>query len=274
MFLSSSIGKYSKVEYGTQILTSTQNLQLAGNSLTRPDTLNTPVKGKEFEVVWDATGLSNSVQLILLRGPGENIAFAGYISQDVPNTGSYKWTPPCSLETDTTHYGMMIVDNASCKFQWSSQFGMADGPTCASSVPSRPSTMTKSPSQSKTSAYEPSHKPTDKPSHKPSTSYGDDKPSHSYTKPSHPEASADCEDGDDKPSKPSASALSGGSPWGSAGVGPWGPPANGTGYSPAPTGGAASASSTYTPLQSNDGARFSMSIFGAAAALAAALFVL
>jgi len=251
-------------------------LNLPGNSLTRPDSANTPIKGQEFEVVWDATGLSNSIQLILLRGPGENIAFAGYITQDAPNTGSYKWTPPCSLETDTTHYGMMIVDNASCKFQWSTQFGMADGPTCGATVsstsgPSKPSsTLTKAASHSKTYEHEPSGKPT-----KPSKSYDDgDKPTHSYTKPPHSQPSEDCEEGDDKPvSKPSAPA--GGSPWGppGAGVGPWGPPAgNGTNYGPAPTG--AYPSSTYTPLQSNDGARFGMSMFGAAAALAAAFFVL
>jgi len=119
--------------------------QLAGNAVTRPDLTHFPTIGEPFDIVWDATGLSSTVSLMLLRGPGENILFLENIVTGTANTGTFSWTPEDTLTPDTTHYGIILFDDATCSYQFTSQFGINAGAgtkssTSTSSAPTSSST--------------------------------------------------------------------------------------------------------------------------------------
>jgi hypothetical protein len=232
--------------------------QLPGNSVTRPDTLNPATRGVAGDIVWDATGLGDTVTLILLRGPGNNIQYLDTIVSGAPNTGAYSWTPSFSYEADTTHYGIMMINDADCKFQWSSQFGInaGDAPSTSSSV--APSTSTsEAPVSSTTATY--------------TKTRSRHEESSTTKRPQPPSPSDDCDDeeGGDYPKPPKTWSSYGG------GQGPWGPPKNGTKTSIHwATGTGAYPSSTYKPIQANDATSFGMSFVGAAGALAAAIMLL
>jgi hypothetical protein len=96
---------------------------------------------KPFTISWQPT-TSNSVSFVLLRGPAENIKPLATIVTGIANSGSFVWTPSSSLEADTTHYGLQIIDDVTGQFQYSNQFGISKGPECngvvASSAVSTP----------------------------------------------------------------------------------------------------------------------------------------
>jgi len=213
--------------------------QLPGNSVTRPDVNDPATIGQPFDIIWDATGLSSSVSLILLRGPSTNIQYLETIVSGAPNTGTYSWTPESSLEPDTTHYGIMLQDDATCLFQWSTQFGLNPGSgSSSSSVP--PTSSTTATSASKTGSQPPAS----------------------------PTTTASSKGSSDQPPPPPKTWSTGyGGSWGSNST------STSTYWLPAGTG-APTASGTYKPLPSNDAGRFGMSFVGAAAALAAALMLL
>jgi len=105
-----------------------------GNPINRPLTEIVPAC-KEFNILWQPT-TPNSVSLVLLRGPAENIKPLATIVTGITNSGSYKWTPSSSLEADTTHYGLQIIDDVTGQFQYSNQFGISKGPECNGVAPS------------------------------------------------------------------------------------------------------------------------------------------
>lgn len=183
--------------------------QLTGNSVTRPDTVNPATIGSPFSIVWDATGLSSSVSLILLRGPGENIQFLEYIVQGAPNTGSYTWTPESSLTPDTTHYGIMMIDEADCKFQWSSQFGLNPGSGVISSSVAPTSSALPPPPASTSSAIPPppASSSTTCDEEGPSPPTGSAHPHSSYSKGSHPPPPAPTESCDEEGPAPPTGHL-------------------------------------------------------------------
>ena len=89
---------------------------------------------KEFTIQWQPT-TPNSVSLVLLRGPAENIKPLSTIVTGITNSGSFKWTPSSGLEADTTHYGLQIIDDVTGQFQYSNQFGISKG-NCEEAVSS------------------------------------------------------------------------------------------------------------------------------------------
>jgi hypothetical protein len=105
-----------------------------GNPITRPLTEIVPAC-KEFTISWQPT-TPNSVSLVLLRGPAENIKPLSTIVTGITNSGSFKWTPSSGLEADTTHYGLQIIDDVTGQFQYSNQFGISKGPECNGVSPS------------------------------------------------------------------------------------------------------------------------------------------
>jgi hypothetical protein len=111
-----------------------------GNPITRPLTEIVPAC-KAFTITWQPT-TPNSVSLVLLRGPAENIKPLATIVTGISNSGSFQWTPSSALEADTTHYGLQIIDDVTGQFQYSNQFGISKGPECngvvASSAVSTP----------------------------------------------------------------------------------------------------------------------------------------
>jgi hypothetical protein len=214
--------------------------QLTGNSVTKPSLTDFPTIGVPYSVTYDGTGLGNSLTFILLRGPGDNIAEIGSIGTGVTNCGTasctWSWTPASTLEPDTTHYGIKLLDEASCKYQYTTQFGINAGtspkpssvaPPAASSAvpaPSKFSSVVAPPPASSGVAPTPSGKPE--------------------------------EDCDDEPTASSYPSATGGKA------------TNGTSYT---TG---ASTPTYTPVQSNDARRFAISAFGAIVAFTAAIMVL
>ncbi|KAL5119426.1 hypothetical protein ACEQ8H_002695 [Pleosporales sp. CAS-2024a] len=113
----------------------------SGNPITRP--LNEIVAAcVPFTITWQPT-TSNSVSLILLRGPSTNIKPLSTLVTGIPNSGSFVWTPSSSLEADTTHYGLQLIDDVTGQYQYSTQFGISkDAAAChgvaASSAASSP----------------------------------------------------------------------------------------------------------------------------------------
>lgn len=105
-----------------------------GNPITRPLTEIVPAC-KEFTITWQPT-TPNSVSLVLLRGPAENIKPLTTIVTGITNSGTFKWTPSSGLEADTTHYGLQIIDDVTGQFQYSNQFGISKGAECNGVAPS------------------------------------------------------------------------------------------------------------------------------------------
>jgi len=97
--------------------------QPTGNPITRP--LNEVVPAcKPFTITWTPT-TPNTVSLILLRGPSTNVVPLSTIVVGIANSGSFVWTPSASLEADTTHYGLQLIDDITGAYQYSTQFGIS-----------------------------------------------------------------------------------------------------------------------------------------------------
>ncbi|KAF2274434.1 uncharacterized protein EI97DRAFT_451746 [Westerdykella ornata] len=98
-----------------------------GNPITRP--LNEAVEaGKPFTITWQPTEPGHTVSLLLLKGPSNNVVPVGEpIAEGIPNSGSLVWTPPAEFGpgiTETTGYGIQIIDDVTGKYQYSTQFGI------------------------------------------------------------------------------------------------------------------------------------------------------
>lgn len=65
------------------------------------------------------------MSLVLLRGPSENVQPLSTIVSSIANTGTYAWAVSDSLEVDTTHYGIELIDDAGHTYQYSTQFGIS-----------------------------------------------------------------------------------------------------------------------------------------------------
>lgn len=95
-----------------------------GNAITSP-TLDEQVSlGFPYKIQWEPT-LGDRVSLVLLRGPSSNVQPIQTIVEDIPNGGSYMWTPSMNLTPDTTHYGLLLVVEGTGEYQWSTQFGLS-----------------------------------------------------------------------------------------------------------------------------------------------------
>ncbi|KAI9673584.1 MAG: hypothetical protein M1817_002220 [Caeruleum heppii] len=107
-----------------------------GNAILTP-AMGEPVPaGRPYTIKWDPT-TEGTVTILLLRGPSTNIKPLYPIVEKITNLGSYIWTPSTSLEADTTHYGIQIIDDESGQYQYSSQFGIKnDNPTTSSTTSS------------------------------------------------------------------------------------------------------------------------------------------
>ncbi|PLB55151.1 hypothetical protein P170DRAFT_34029 [Aspergillus steynii IBT 23096] len=101
------------------------NQSPTGNAIYTPG-LNQQVEaGKPFVITWDPT-TEGPVSLVLLRGPSNNVVPIDTIAEQVPNSGSFTWTPSTSLEDDVTHYGLMIIVEGTGQYQYSTQFGVTN----------------------------------------------------------------------------------------------------------------------------------------------------
>ncbi|KAK6518105.1 hypothetical protein TWF506_005266 [Arthrobotrys conoides] len=136
----------------TKVFTTLLAISASALALTTPTTFNetsNPIKtpgstsivpvGKPFAITWIPTeSSSQTVSILLLRGPSTNILPLYPIVEKIPNTGSYTWTPKTDLEDDTTHYGIQIIIDSNGQYQYSTQFGVSNPnykpPTSSSAV--------------------------------------------------------------------------------------------------------------------------------------------
>ncbi|KAF2662089.1 hypothetical protein K491DRAFT_586210 [Lophiostoma macrostomum CBS 122681] len=114
-----------------------------GNPIATPGLNQIVPAGKAFEITWTPT-TSNTVSLVLLRGPSTNVVPLYAIVEGISNTGSYSWTPSTALEADVTHYGLEIIDDVNGQYQYSTQFGISNDKVSSSAYPTPTATITAS----------------------------------------------------------------------------------------------------------------------------------
>lgn len=88
-----------------------------------------------FTIQWTPTTTKNTVSLLFLKGPSTNVVFQYAIAEGIAPSGSYSWTPSADLEATTTPtgYGIMIVDDVTGEYQYSTQFGISKSGCVSSS---------------------------------------------------------------------------------------------------------------------------------------------
>jgi hypothetical protein len=125
-----------------------------GNAVRSPGLNEQVQEGKAYTIKWDHD-LGNTVSIVLLRGPSNNVVPIETLAESIPNSGEFVWTPSASLTPDVTHYGLLIVvEDAGANhgaYQWSTQFGLskAEGVTTTPTATSQASQTTAAPSSSK-----------------------------------------------------------------------------------------------------------------------------
>jgi hypothetical protein len=98
----------------------------SGNPITKPGLSEIVPAGKPYTITWTPT-TTGPVTILLLRGPSTNVVpIGGPIASSIDNTGTFEWTPPTTLEPDTTHYGIQLIVDATGQFQYSTQFGISN----------------------------------------------------------------------------------------------------------------------------------------------------
>ncbi|MCJ1245868.1 hypothetical protein MMC30_003072 [Trapelia coarctata] len=112
----------------------------SGNPISKPALDEIVPVGQPYTITWDPT-TTGTVTLVLLRGPSENILPLYPIVEGADNSGTYTWTPESSLEPDTTHYGIQLIDDESGAYQYTSQFGISN-PSYSSASASATTTAT------------------------------------------------------------------------------------------------------------------------------------
>lgn len=95
----------------------------AGNPITRPLIEVVPAC-KAFTITWQPT-TTNTVSLLLLRGPSINVVPIQTLAEGINNSGSFVWTPAATLEADSSRYGLQLIDDVTGQYQYSTQFGIS-----------------------------------------------------------------------------------------------------------------------------------------------------
>jgi hypothetical protein len=72
--------------------------------LTHPDKIVPTCR--PFDIIWQPT-TPNTITLVLLRGPANNIIPFSPLVTGTANSGSYRWTPSAALQADTS--GTLLV---------------------------------------------------------------------------------------------------------------------------------------------------------------------
>lgn len=106
------------------------------NPITRP-LLEVVEAGKPFTITWQATS-SNTVSLVLLKGPSNNVVPVETIVEGLENKGSYEYSFPGSFGASDgpSGYGIQIIDDVNGNYQYSTQFGISVPEGYSSEVPS------------------------------------------------------------------------------------------------------------------------------------------
>jgi hypothetical protein len=95
----------------------------SGNAITSPGLNEEVPAGKPFTIVWEPS-TDGPVTLYFLKGPSTNAVPQYAIAEHIANSGSYSWTPSTSLAPGTSGYGILLVDDVTGEYQYSTQFGI------------------------------------------------------------------------------------------------------------------------------------------------------
>ncbi|KAL4922719.1 Ser-Thr-rich glycosyl-phosphatidyl-inositol-anchored membrane family-domain-containing protein [Aspergillus aurantiobrunneus] len=98
----------------------------SGNPIGTPGLQEQVPAGQPYTITWDPT-TEGLISLVLLRGPSTNVVPLYPLAENIPNSGSFEWTPSTELEPDVTHYGLLLVVETGANkgaYQWSTQFGI------------------------------------------------------------------------------------------------------------------------------------------------------
>jgi hypothetical protein len=100
---------------------------LTGNPVLTPNNNGgaEPVIGGSYTITWDGTGLGKVVDLALCQGPSAACNIVSDIALGIPNSNSYSWSVPCSLSATASNagFGVLLIDDATGQYQYSTQFG-------------------------------------------------------------------------------------------------------------------------------------------------------
>lgn len=116
----------------------------SGNPISKPGLNEQVPKGQTYTITWNNTtpGMMNAtlghwrnsltnpaigtVSLVLLRGDSQHANPTSLIVAKTPNTGTYPWAVPDSLEVDDSRYGIQLIDDADPSiYQYTTQFGIS-----------------------------------------------------------------------------------------------------------------------------------------------------
>ncbi|KAL9124480.1 MAG: hypothetical protein Q9217_006187 [Psora testacea] len=113
----------------------------SGNPINTPGRATQVPVGASYNITWQVRSVlafslfqangyqpttSGTVSIVLLRGPADLAEPFDCIVDNAPNTGTYSWTPPTSLENDNSRYGIKIIADGTGDYQYSTQFGISN----------------------------------------------------------------------------------------------------------------------------------------------------
>jgi hypothetical protein len=95
----------------------------SGNAITSPGLEELVPAGEPYTIIWDPS-TAGPVTLYFLKGPSTNAVPQYAIAEHIANSGSYDWTPSTSLAPAAVGYGLLLVDDVTGAYQYSTQFGI------------------------------------------------------------------------------------------------------------------------------------------------------
>jgi hypothetical protein len=134
------------------MLTLSKTTMLAGNPVLTPNNNDgaEPIIGQPFNITWNGAGLPDKIDLAICQGPSTACNVIGDIIIGAPNTNLYTWSVPCSQSPTESNagYGILLIDDATGQYQYSTQFGFQADTTgaCSGSSSSSSSSSSSAPS--------------------------------------------------------------------------------------------------------------------------------
>lgn len=96
-----------------------------GNPIYKPGLDEQVPAGQPYTITWTPT-TQDTVTLLLLQGPSNNVVPLYPIAESIDNTGTYVWTPSTDLAPGTSGYGIQLICDDTGEYQYSTQFGISN----------------------------------------------------------------------------------------------------------------------------------------------------
>ncbi|EWC45949.1 hypothetical protein DRE_04742 [Drechslerella stenobrocha 248] len=122
---------------------------MRGNAITSPGITDTVEAGQTYTIEW-TNRVGTSVTLVLQDGGANTLTTVDTIATNIPNSGSYVWTVPATLEKRNTYTIRISYDNNPANYNYSDRF-LLDSSVVASAAASA-STATSAPASTSSAA--------------------------------------------------------------------------------------------------------------------------